>query len=167
MSTCLFAAFLAHQGLNSQSISMYLSALQHLQVSADLQPSPRAEWPRFTVAVCAERHCQKSTRCKSSPSSNYPPSPNHAGTPGCRPSCSHECFRVPANLGHLLFGGQGSLQSRLPLPGLQSVWGFAGPKPTHLEMGWTSSWGRQVLHSVQSVRCFTTWPLVPVAMARC
>ena len=59
------------------------------------------------------------------------------------------------------------LQHSFRLSLQSSVWGFAGPKPTRLEMGWTSSWGRQVLHSVQSVRCFTTWPLVPVAMARC
>ena len=43
-SVCLFAAFLAHQGLRALSISSYLSALRHLQVLCDV-PSPQwAEW---------------------------------------------------------------------------------------------------------------------------
>ena len=46
-SVCLFAAFLVHQGLRAQSISTYLSALRHLQISAGLQPQQRAEWPRL------------------------------------------------------------------------------------------------------------------------
>ena len=32
-SACLFAAFLAQQGLQPQSISVYLAALRHLQIS--------------------------------------------------------------------------------------------------------------------------------------
>ena len=47
LSTCLFAAFLAHQGLKSQSISTYLSAVRHLQISAGLPAPQRFEWPRL------------------------------------------------------------------------------------------------------------------------
>lgn len=51
MSTCLFAAFLAHQGLKSQSISCYLSALRHLQVSAGHNSPQRANWPRLQYVL--------------------------------------------------------------------------------------------------------------------
>ena len=44
---CLFASFLAYQGLRAQSISSYLSALRHMQVSAGLAATPRSEWPRL------------------------------------------------------------------------------------------------------------------------
>ena len=50
-SVCLFAAFLAHQGLKSQSISTYLSGLRHLQVSAGLQPPQRSTWPRLQYVL--------------------------------------------------------------------------------------------------------------------
>ena len=40
---CIFAVFLAQQDLKSQSISIYLSALRHLQVSASL-PAPRLQY---------------------------------------------------------------------------------------------------------------------------
>ena len=50
-SVCLFAAFMAHQGLKSQSISTYLSGLQHLQVSAGLQPPQRSNWPRLQYVL--------------------------------------------------------------------------------------------------------------------
>ena len=46
-SVCLFAAFLVHQGLRSQSIPTYLSALRHLQISAGLQPLQQVDWPRL------------------------------------------------------------------------------------------------------------------------
>ena len=45
--TCLFAAFLAHQGLKSQSVSVYLSALRHLQITAGLP----ATWPRLKYVL--------------------------------------------------------------------------------------------------------------------
>ena len=48
---CLFAAFLAHQGLQPNSISAYLSALRHLQVSAGLPPPPRDDWPRLQYVL--------------------------------------------------------------------------------------------------------------------
>ena len=51
VSVCLFAAFLAHQGLKAQSISSYLSALRHLQVSSGLPPPQRAEWPRLQYVL--------------------------------------------------------------------------------------------------------------------
>ena len=51
LSVCLFAAFLAHEGLKSQSISVYLSALRHLQVSAGLPAPDRAEWPRLQYVL--------------------------------------------------------------------------------------------------------------------
>ena len=51
VSVCLFAAFLAHQGLKSQSISTYLSGLRHLQVSSGLQPPDRSEWPRLQYVL--------------------------------------------------------------------------------------------------------------------
>ena len=47
VSVCLFAAFLAHQGLKVQSIFSYLSALRHLQVSSGLPPPQQVEWPRL------------------------------------------------------------------------------------------------------------------------
>ena len=44
-SLCLFAAFLANQGLQASSIMAYLSAVRHLQISAGL-PSPTTDsWP--------------------------------------------------------------------------------------------------------------------------
>ena len=49
--TCLFAAFLAHQGLKSQSVSVYLSALRHLQITAGLPAPQRAEWPRLKYVL--------------------------------------------------------------------------------------------------------------------
>ena len=48
---CLFAAFLAHQGLKPQSISVYLAAIRHLQVSAGLDPAPRDLWPRLQYVL--------------------------------------------------------------------------------------------------------------------
>lgn len=51
LSSCLFAAFLAHQGLKSQSISSYLSAVWHLQISAGLEPPQRATWPRLQYVL--------------------------------------------------------------------------------------------------------------------
>ena len=49
--TCLLAAFLAHQGLKSQSVSVYLSALRHLQITAGLPAPQRAEWPRLKYVL--------------------------------------------------------------------------------------------------------------------
>lgn len=50
-AVCLFAAYLAHQGLQPTSISAYLAALRHLQVSAGLPPPPRSEWPRLQYVL--------------------------------------------------------------------------------------------------------------------
>lgn len=64
VSTCLFAAFLAHQGLKSQSISAYLSALRHLQVSAGFDSPQRSAWLRLQYVLKGIAHCQpNSTRC--------------------------------------------------------------------------------------------------------
>ena len=41
-SLCLFAAFLANEGLRAQSISVYLSAVRHLQIAAGFQAPPLA-----------------------------------------------------------------------------------------------------------------------------
>ena len=46
-SLCLFAAFLANEGLRAQSISVYLSALHHLQIAAGLQ-APPPSWLPYT-----------------------------------------------------------------------------------------------------------------------
>ena len=43
----LFAAFLAYEGLQPQSISAYLSALRHLQISAGLDAVDRSQFPRL------------------------------------------------------------------------------------------------------------------------
>lgn len=47
-SLCLFAAFLANEGLCAQSISVYLSAIRHLQISTGMQPPP---WPWLPLGV--------------------------------------------------------------------------------------------------------------------
>ena len=60
-STCLFAAFLAHQGLKSQTISCYLSALRHLQVSNGLDAPKRADWPRLQYVLKGIARCQPNT----------------------------------------------------------------------------------------------------------
>lgn len=56
--THLFATFLAHQGLKSQSISSYLSALRNLQISAGLSPPQRAVWPRLQYVLKGIARCQ-------------------------------------------------------------------------------------------------------------
>ena len=48
---CLYAAFLANHGLKFQSISVYLSALRYLQVSAGQQAPQRHEWPRLQYVL--------------------------------------------------------------------------------------------------------------------
>ena len=48
---CLFAAFLAHEGLQPQSISGYLSALRHLQITAGLAAPARSDWPRLQYVL--------------------------------------------------------------------------------------------------------------------
>lgn len=50
-SLCLFAAFLAYQGLKQQSIKSYLAALRHLQVSAGLPAPDRSECPRLPYTL--------------------------------------------------------------------------------------------------------------------
>ena len=44
-SLCLFAAFLANQGLHARTISAYLSAVRHLQISAGLPTPQISSWP--------------------------------------------------------------------------------------------------------------------------
>ena len=48
---CLFSAFLAHQGLQAQTVSSYLSALRHLQVSAGFSAPNRSDWPRLQYTL--------------------------------------------------------------------------------------------------------------------
>ena len=49
LSTWLFLAFPAHQGLKSQTISAYLSPFWHLHVSARLRPNQGLEQPYLHV----------------------------------------------------------------------------------------------------------------------
>ena len=42
---CLFAAYLANQGLQARSISAYLSGLRYLQISSGLQAPAFSSWP--------------------------------------------------------------------------------------------------------------------------
>ena len=58
-STCLFAAFLTHQGLKAQSISSYPSALCYLQVSIGLQATLRSEWPCLQYILKGIARCQR------------------------------------------------------------------------------------------------------------
>ena len=44
--------------IKSQSISVYLSGLRHLQVSAGFQPPQRAEWPRLQYILKGIAHQQ-------------------------------------------------------------------------------------------------------------
>ena len=48
---CLFAAFLARQGLKPQSIAGYLAAIRHLQVTAGLEPTLRESWLRLQYVL--------------------------------------------------------------------------------------------------------------------
>lgn len=50
-SVCLFAVFLAQQGLRPQTISSYLSALRHLQIAAGLDATSRSDWPRLQYVL--------------------------------------------------------------------------------------------------------------------
>lgn len=62
VSTCLFAAFLAHQGLKSQSISTYLSGLRHLQISAGQGTVQGAKWPRLQYVLKGIARSQPGTQ---------------------------------------------------------------------------------------------------------
>ena len=65
LSTCLFATFLAHQGLKSQSIAIYLSALRHLQITAGLDAPQRSAWPRQQYVLKGISRSQMgTTRCR-------------------------------------------------------------------------------------------------------
>lgn len=57
---CLFSVYLAQQGVQPQSISSYLSALRHLQVSAGLPAPNRTEWPRLQYVLKGIRRSQPS-----------------------------------------------------------------------------------------------------------
>ena len=59
-TTCLFAAFLAQQGIKPQSISVYLAALRHLTISAGLDPPLRATWPRLQYVLRGIKRTQDS-----------------------------------------------------------------------------------------------------------
>ena len=48
---CLFAAFLVNEGLRAQSISVYLSAVCHLQVSSGLPAPSRSTWPWLQYVI--------------------------------------------------------------------------------------------------------------------
>ncbi len=50
-TSCLFAAHLANKGLQSSSISAYLSALRHLQIEAGMVPPARCEWPQLQYVL--------------------------------------------------------------------------------------------------------------------
>ena len=57
-SSCLFATFLAQQGMKRQSISVYLAALRHLEISAGLDPALRVSWPHLQYALQGIKHSQ-------------------------------------------------------------------------------------------------------------
>lgn len=58
---CLFTAYLAQQGLAPRSISSYLAALRHLQISAGLEPVLRSSWPRLQYVLRGiKRSCDAS-----------------------------------------------------------------------------------------------------------
>ena len=48
---CLFAAFLHQEGLAPKSVSLYLSAVRHMEVEATASSSPRSEWPFLQYVV--------------------------------------------------------------------------------------------------------------------
>ena len=60
---CLFVAFLAHQGLQPQSISVYLSALglRHLQITEGLITLPRSNWPQLQYILKGIKQSQAGT----------------------------------------------------------------------------------------------------------
>lgn len=62
--TCLLTMFLAFQGLKYQSIATYLSALHHLQITADLNIPQLNAWGRLHYVLKLFSHSQiGSTRC--------------------------------------------------------------------------------------------------------
>ena len=61
-SLCLFAAYLAYQGLKPQTINSYLAALRHLQVSAGLPTPNRADWPRLHYTLRGIQRSQPSAQ---------------------------------------------------------------------------------------------------------
>ena len=48
---CLFATFLAKEGLSSQTVSSYLAAVRHLQIEAGFGAPSTPEWPRLHYTV--------------------------------------------------------------------------------------------------------------------
>uniref|UniRef100_A0A1X7SMU1 Core-binding (CB) domain-containing protein n=1 Tax=Amphimedon queenslandica TaxID=400682 RepID=A0A1X7SMU1_AMPQE len=58
---CLFAAFLANQGLQARTIQAYLSALRHFQISAGLPAPPLSSWPWLHYITRGIRRSQGSS----------------------------------------------------------------------------------------------------------
>ena len=88
---CLFAAFLAHQSLKPQSISVYLAAIQHLQVSAGLDLTPHDLWPRLQYVLKGIKQFQVSLTPAGSSTSYRRHLALHAGGLGshtCQPTVS-------------------------------------------------------------------------------
>ena len=46
-TVCLFAAYLANAGLAPQTISVYMAAIRHLQISSGFKAPPRESWPHL------------------------------------------------------------------------------------------------------------------------
>ena len=57
LATCLFTAFLAHQGLKPQSINAYLLTLRYLQVSSGLNAPHRANLPGLQYVLNGIARC--------------------------------------------------------------------------------------------------------------
>ena len=58
---CLFAAFLANEGLQARTISAYLSGLRHFQISAGLPPPPHNAWPWLHYVTRGIKRTQEPT----------------------------------------------------------------------------------------------------------
>ena len=69
-TVCLFAAYLAHQGLQPTSISAYLSALRHLQIASGLPPPSRVEWPCLQYVLKGISRTQPSNKRNRLPITN-------------------------------------------------------------------------------------------------
>ena len=60
LSSAVAVDSLSSQGLRAQTISAYLSAIRHLQVSAGMDAPNRAEWPRLPYVLKGIRRTQDS-----------------------------------------------------------------------------------------------------------
>lgn len=59
---CLFAAFLALQGLRPQSIGVYLAGVGHLEIANGGGPAQRDKWPRLQYLLKGIARSEASAR---------------------------------------------------------------------------------------------------------